>query len=167
MNNYRTDFQDGYRATILQAENCLPGAPIFQPIGGTVNVSDTCDVTSNACSIIQPYSTFKIELKAFDAVTNLPVQIEGRDHLAMDMCAGDVVIPDMMKLAMVAYGIPPICPVTQPTRHCYDQSSLFTIGKDMRELMPLYAVKGAFKIVMTTQHDTGSSCISITLSFVK
>lgn len=132
-----------------------------------MNVSDTCDVTSNACSIIQPYSTFKIELKAFDAVTNLPVQIEGRDHLELDMCAGDVVIPDIMKLVMVSYGIAPICPVLKPTRHCYDKSSLFTIGKDMRMFLPLYAVKGTFKVVMTTLHDTGSSCISITLSFAK
>lgn len=158
--------QDGYDANIQEVKLCLEGSPIFRPMSGTLNISNSCDVSSNACAVIQPFSTFTMELGLFDPITDVPLPVEGHTSMSYDVCAGTTVIPDLMKFAMVAFGIPPICPVTQPTKHCYDEvSSLFTINEHLRRLLPLYSSRGAFKIVVTTLHDTGTSCLEVIASF--
>lgn len=123
----------------------------------SISVSDNCEVISNTCSSLSPYQTALVQAKV---IKNTLTIFEG----TFDVCNNKEKKKDLMKIAMLIFGIPFKCPMKSEQQFCFNGTKV-QLAKPTKKFLPLLFSDGKDSTVQfVVTHDTGSSCFKADLN---
>lgn len=150
--------------------------PVITPLldSSQMLLNTKCELSSEACAIVNPFNTFKVTLTSIDAMSSMIL-----NEVKVDVC--DILSKmknntkeinrntsvHVIKYNFMSWGIPFQCPIKEKFVHCYNKTKVMKLSPSYQKLIPLVAKIQKIFLKMFIEHDTGTSCMETTCSYVK
>lgn len=152
---------------MLNGKSCGDHDQVIRMINQSLDLDNNCAVSSTACSYVLPYKTATVctnkvtfsSVNFFYPQLQVTVTIGSIDfsRQTFDIC-NNVTLPELMKVNLIALGVPTTCPVTKSSVFCYKGDKQFKLTKASQRVLKMFAVTKKAKVRFNFKHDTGTSC---------
>lgn len=138
--------------TLENCETNFNPDQVLTVLNSSISIKKDCALSSTSCIRIKPYETFKAKIK----MTGSDNRDQGTSSL--DLCAGNDV-PDLMKFHLAVFGIPIKCSMKEEQDYCFNGTKLFSLSGITQRVVMIMTKFQYVNIKITTEHDSGTSCL--------